>query len=96
MSPDEVNKALGVLGIVGVMGAFLPSIDTAWDADPDGGNKKLRVRTGARMYLLSAFALGALAAYGQRSLTPLLLCVALAIGVVAMYEHALVTKDAAG
>jgi hypothetical protein len=94
VTPDAVSKALPVLGTVGIVGLFLPSIETAWQArpgEPDAG----RVRRGEQVYLGASVVIGLLAAYGQRSATPLVLCTGLGLLLVAVYEHALRTPPAA-
>lgn len=88
MSPANVNAALPVLGTVGVMGLFLPSIETAWKASP-GTEEAGRVRKGEQVYIGAAVVVGLMAAYAQGNVTPVLLCGAFAVLVVAMYEHAL-------
>jgi hypothetical protein len=88
MTPANVNAALPLLGTVGVMGLFMPSIETAWNAG-DGGEEAGRVRKGERVYVGAAVVVGLAASYAQGNPTPILLCAGFAILVVAMYEHAL-------
>lgn len=88
MTPANVNAALPILGTVGVMGLFLPSIEMAWKASP-GTEDAGRVRKGEQVYVGAAVVVGLIAAYGQRSATPVILCAGFAVLVVAMYEHAL-------
>lgn len=89
MSPAAVGSALPVLGTVGIMGLFLPSIETAWNARPDDGADACKVRRGEQVYICSAVAVGLLAGYAQGSAVPVVLCAAFALLVVGVYEHAL-------
>lgn len=84
----SVNDALPVLSTVGIMGLFLPSIETAWKADPSD-EETTHVRKGEKIYIVAAAGIGALASYGQGSIVPLLLCVAFAALVIGVYERAL-------
>lgn len=88
MNPAAVSDALPLLGTVGIMGLFLPSIETAWKAGPHDADAG-RVRKGEQVYVGAAIAIGLLAAYGQRNVAPLVLCTGMAVLVVAVYEHAL-------
>lgn len=88
MTPDRVNAALPILGTVGIMGLFLPSIETAWQSTP-GREEAQRVRRGEQVYLGAAVVVGLMASYAQRNATPIILCTAFAVLVVAVYEHAL-------
>lgn len=88
MQPAAVADALPLLGTVGIMGLFLPSIETAWKATP-GELDAARVRKGEQVYVGAAVVIGLLAAYGQRNVAPLILCTGMAVLVVAVYEHAL-------
>lgn len=88
MTPANVSAALPLLGTVGVMGLFLPSIETAWGASP-GTEDAGRVRKGEQVYVGAAVVVGLLACYAQRDVTPIVICAGFAVLVVAMYEHAL-------
>lgn len=88
MTPSNVSAALPLLGTVGVMGLFLPSIETAWSAAP-GSEDAGRVRKGEQVYVGAAVVVGLAATYAQGNPTPIILCAGFAVLVVAMYEHAL-------
>lgn len=94
MSPAAVNQALPVLGTVGIMGLFLPSIETAWNAGSPHDADAKKVRRGEQVYLGAAVTIGALASYGQGSMVPLVLCSAFALLVLGVYEHALRAQPA--
>lgn len=92
MSPEDAARALPVVGTVSALGFLLPGMDKTWDADPGDDGFVRRLRSGERTYLLWAFALGVLAAYGHRSWTSFWLCMAFAGSAVAVHEYALAQR----
>lgn len=89
MSPDDARAALYPLGLVGLLGMFLPGYDKSWNGSPDDPDMRERVRVGEGSYLVLATSIGLLASRAASSRWPLLVAVGWAGAVVAMHELAL-------
>ena len=84
-----VGNALPIIGLVAVLGLFLPSLDTSWKADPGNAELRKRIRTGEFMYLTLATGLGLLASYANRNKTPFVLALVWSLTVISMHEYAI-------
>lgn len=91
MTPQEAQNSLGVIGMVGALGLFMPSLDKSWQADPNSSEHRTRLRTGEIVYVSFSVGIGTLAAYAYKSVVPLILCVVFCLTVISMHELALRT-----
>lgn len=89
MTREAVGKALPVIGLIAVLGLFLPSLDTSWKADPSNTELRKRVRTGELMYLTLAMGLGFLSSYANKNKAPFILAMVWSITVISMHEYAI-------